>query len=153
MRHPRADPSEQAQTAAYLAISGEVAEQERTVQRLRSIQRLFFAWLTLGSILLAAVLTVVGALFVKFETVDGRTFYRWFVANLVAASVGTSSYHWWRSEAVRDASVDLAKVREQRRLVLSRGMTDLVGARRRYREEIQAFIEEYRSESTRNRRP
>jgi hypothetical protein len=48
--------------------------------------------------------------------------------------------------------IDLAKLRERKRVYLSEGLADLTGARRRYRDEISSFIEEYRVDANRNRR-
>jgi hypothetical protein len=48
--------------------------------------------------------------------------------------------------------VELAKLRERKRVYLSEGLADLTGARRRFRDDISGFVEEYRADANRNRR-
>jgi Protein of unknown function (DUF4231) len=144
---------ERSQTEWLLKISGEIADQELKIQETRTIQRLLFAWFVPGNLLVATAITAIAVFVVEFETVQGRTGYRWFFGVGVALSVGLSGVMWFACrQQVRAEKVELTKLRERRRMYLAQGLGDQVGARRRYRDEISSFIEEYRADANRNRR-
>ncbi len=60
---------------------------------------------------------------------------------------------WWNQrEGIRKKSLELTKLRDEKRLLLSVDVDDVLGAQRRYRDEILFFITEYREDSRKNRR-
>jgi ABC-type multidrug transport system fused ATPase/permease subunit len=98
----------------------------------------------LGAVLLLGGIVALAIL------VDGA----WMIAGFVVLIGGlfASALFWEGRRALRSSMVELAKLRERKRIYLSEGLADLTDARRRYRDEISSFIEEYRADANHNRR-
>jgi hypothetical protein len=151
-RQAKPQPTEQS-AELQLNLSGLIADQEFVVQSKRSVQRLFLAWLTVGNLLLVGSLIAFPMFVWHMETLDARTGYKWFATALAGLSVVGSSLGWYTARHMtREAGVELQKLRERKRAYHTQGVGDLVGAQRRYRDDIASFIEEYRADANRNRR-
>jgi hypothetical protein len=132
---------------AILNVSKRIADQELEVARKRSGQRACFVVLTLGNLVLAGIAAAAAWVL--------RLWAGWAVllGVCIVGAVCLAATLWWaKRDDLREARVELTKLHVEKRLLLSRGVTDVVGARRRYREEISGFIDEYRREAKRNRR-
>jgi hypothetical protein len=151
-RQVKSQPTEQS-AELQLNMSGLIADQELVVQTKRSLQRLAFVWLTVGNVLLVGILVAFPRFVYHMETLPARTTYKWFATVLAGISVVGSSVGWYVARYVtREARVELQKLRERKRAHHAQGVGDIVGAQRRYRDDISSFIEEYRADANRNRR-
>lgn len=70
------------------------------------------------------------------------------MVSLVISAVFTGYHH----QNLQNELAELAKLQEEKKLLLSMGAVGTTATQRRYREEILSFIDEYRRESQRNRR-
>jgi hypothetical protein len=141
------------QNAALLSIKKRIINQELVIRQWRLYRRLCILWLVIGTPLLVGLI-VAGNLLIDFSRPGtGRIALHVAGIPLALASTCISAIGVFATHHdLQEQRGELSKLNEEKGLLPSQNTIGTAASQRKYKEEIHGFVEEYRRESTHNRR-